>query len=104
MGSAWETPVPNGRIERNRPAVENQLPISGAQRRHDLLAAAAGAFVHSCRVSDRHVNLSLVDRVGDEFHEFVRERLRRFHCWALPAWPAAAAGTSSFRSILPPIV
>jgi hypothetical protein len=34
----------------------------------------------------------------------VRKRLRRFHGWSPTAWPAAAASTSSLRSMLPPIV
>lgn len=42
---AVKTPVSNRRVERNQFAVENQLPIGGARRRDDLLAASAAAFV-----------------------------------------------------------
>ena len=38
--------------------------------------------------------------IGDELHEFVHERFRRLH--GCP--PAAEVGTSSLRSMLPPIV
>src|SRR5271170_1027523 len=65
----FKAPVPDRRVERNRLAVKNELPIRGTERRNDLFSASAATLVDHGRVFHRHVERPLLHNIGDEFDE-----------------------------------
>ena len=52
MGLAFKAPAADRRRERDRLAIEDQLPANRADWRYDFSAAAAKTFVGGCREFD----------------------------------------------------
>lgn len=73
MRLARKVPVSDRRIERDRFAVKDQLPIGRSQRCDDLVSTPATAFVNCGPVPHGNVNLSVIKLAWDEFDELVPE-------------------------------
>lgn len=52
-------------------AVEDELPVSGRQRRHNFATAATGALVHDSPVLQRYVEDAFLGDLRDELNEAV---------------------------------
>src|ERR1035441_9707527 len=76
---AFEAPVADRGIQRNRLAVKNELPIRGAERSNDFSSASAATFVYHRRIFHRHVERPVLQNIRDEFDEFMREEYFRPH-------------------------
>src|SRR5581483_5551649 len=84
-----KTPVPNGGGQRNRLAVEGELPIRRVQRSHYFIPASAAALVAHSRKLHGNIERTLLQSIRDILDEFMAERFFLSH-GNRPPWQAIA--------------